>query len=358
MNKFLIKISGFILLILSLLVSVNYWGDGARIFDSEFERNIADIILNNQNATNITNYDDRILQKEIISRINKRPDIAVLGSSRTILINSTFYESEKFINNSVTGASLQDLIAIYQLYKNKQLLPKKIILGVDPWLFNTNNKKDRWRTLESAYESFSDKAIARNENLISNELKQLFSLSYFQASLKNIPSVIKGKSNPIPSNEIYNQTITKQVDGSLSYGNEFRNASSSEVKKKVEEFVSGKIYSLENYNSISDELMTEFNQFCNTIIADQVALEFILAPYHPTVYEKLQSEYPMVEKSEKLALEFAKNNKIKSYGTFDPIRLQLNSNDFYDAMHCKQSTILKILRVEQMSDEYTSIANW
>ena len=71
--------------------------DAAKIFHTGYERNIANIIYSSKNATNISNYDERILQKELINKIKSKPDILILGSSRTMLINSSYFESSASI---------------------------------------------------------------------------------------------------------------------------------------------------------------------------------------------------------------------------------------------------------------------
>lgn len=358
MLKFIYKISIFSLLILTFLISVNYWGDSAKIFHPDYENKIAKIIFSNQNATNISNYDERILQKELINKLESSPDVLVLGSSRTMLINSTYFNDEKVINNSVSGASIEDLIAIFQIYNTKKILPKKIILGVDPWIFNKNNGQIRWHSLSKEYYSFKNKKSENQESILNNKFKQLFSLSYFQASFRNLPNVIVGKSDPIATGKIYNQSNTILMDASLSYAKKYREVSHEQVNIKARNYITGNIYSIEKFNKISPLIFKEFEHLCMAILDNNIELSFFLAPYHPIVYEKIKQDYQIVLETENKLREFAKETNIECLGSFSPITAGIDSQGFYDGMHSKENTIKKIMKVQPNSNVYKSLGNW
>jgi hypothetical protein len=358
MKKFIFKISQSLLFFFLFLVSVNYWGDSAKIFQTGYENKIADIIFNNKNATNISNFDERILQRELINNLEIRPDIMVLGSSRTMLINSTYFKGSKFINNSVSGASFEDLISIFQIYKTKKILPKKIILGIDPWIFNRNNGQESWKSLRNEYYSFTNKKTIKKESIINNKFKQLFSLSYFQSSFRNLPNVIIGTNDPIATDKINNESNTKLVDGSLSYNKIYRESLNTNVEILVRSNVSKDIYSIENFNIISPKIFDEFEDLCKNILDNNIELSFFISPYHPIFYEKIKQDYPMVLLTEKIILKFAKENNIKCFGSFNPMTEELESQDFYDGMHDRESTIKKILKIKTHNTKYNALAKW
>lgn len=356
MKKFIIKTSVFAIVILTLLISVNYWGDAAKIFHTGYERKISEIIYSGKNAANISNYDERILQKELINKIKGKPDILIIGSSRTMLINSSYFEDKKVINNSVSGASIEDLIAIYQMYKIKKNLPKKIILGIDPWLFNENNGQTRWNSLKREYYSFFNKTI--DKDILNNKTQQLFSFSYFQSSLRSLPAAILGKSNPIASNKIYNESNTKITDGSLAYSEKYRNASVTDIDNKTKNYIAGKIYSFEKFDIISTEIFKIFDALCKEIQVNDIELSFFLAPYHPLVYAKIKEDYKIVLEEEKKISKYAVQNNIKILGSFNPVKIEIDNFGFYDGMHSKEKTIQKILKVRTHNNVYKSLGDW
>ena len=193
MKKFLKKILLISTPLMILLVVINYFIDPAKIYDSKYEKKISNILINGNFVTNINNYDERILQKEIINSMRNPKEVLVFGSSRTMLINSSFFPNKTFFNNSVSGASYEDFIAIFQIYKENNLLPKKIIIGIDPWLLNKNNRQIRWKSIESYYK--------KNKELTSysfsfQKFSQLISLSYFQSAIINLPEYFLFKTEP------------------------------------------------------------------------------------------------------------------------------------------------------------------
>ena len=125
----------FFLPVLILFLSVNYWVDPANRFSGgKYERGLAELVLAGKHAANVTDYDERVFEKFYIAGTTHKKDLIVLGSSRTLPIGaaSGLFRDKNYFNNSVSGASLEDLMAIYSLWRQKGLLPSAIVLGLDP----------------------------------------------------------------------------------------------------------------------------------------------------------------------------------------------------------------------------------
>jgi hypothetical protein len=133
---------------LLLIVFTNYFGDAANIFNRDHEKEIARIVGEGNNV-NISNYEERLFQEELITNLDFSPDIVIIGSSRIMQLNKDIFPGSRIINNSVCGASLEDLIAIYQIYKENNKLPEQIFIGIDPWTFQKDVKRTRWKSIES-----------------------------------------------------------------------------------------------------------------------------------------------------------------------------------------------------------------
>lgn len=345
MKYFLIRIISYCLPLFIVLVSVNYFGDAAHIFNANYEMKMVDIICQGKNVTNISNYDERSFQRLLINKLKTCPEVIIVGSSTTMLINSDSFNKKIFFNNSVSGASIEDIVGIYQLYVSRSFIPRKIVIGIDPWTFNEQNKLTRWKTLKSEYQRF----IRRNGFKPTYSIKnfntnyyELISPSYFQSSLKNLIYNINNiNSIGITANKL-NAGNTVLNDGSLVYGKVYREAPSDQIMEKVNNYIQGDIYSIEKFDRLSPRIMEVFNKFIEELVSLNIEVVFFLPPYHPKVFEKIRSGYPSVIDSENFIRKLASGKNIKVLGSFNPIIAGVGNSDFYDGMHCNESGIAKI----------------
>ncbi|MDR3564212.1 MAG: hypothetical protein P4N59_22635 [Negativicutes bacterium] len=149
--------------------------DPAHVFDAKYAKDIADILLREKNAANVANYDDRRFQRYFIQNNKAGKDIIVFGSSRSLQIDNSIFPGHSFFNHSVFGASLEDHIAIYQLYREQNRLPRTIIIGVDPWILNRTNNQTRWLPLKNEYQDGIRALGLSNYNLIEDLKRQYMS---------------------------------------------------------------------------------------------------------------------------------------------------------------------------------------
>jgi len=349
MQKFIIRIFLFIFPMISIVILVNYVGDSANLFREGIEEYIANGILSGYNVTNVYNYDERLLQKHIILNSNTCPDIAVLGSSTIMLINSKYFKNRRVKNNGVSGVSIEDLIAIIQLYKTKNCLPENIIIGLDPWVLNENNNQSRWRTLINEYNNFFDGKIESSANTIyveNSTFYQLVSPSYFQSSLKALLSSKSKPGKPLLTLDSINSATTRLQDGSLSYGDSYRSLSAEQIEFKVSQYLSGRIYSIDKFNQLSPRIIYQLDKLLEFLISKKVCMTFILAPYHPKVYDHIASskKYSKVIESEIYFNALSEKYNVKLIGSYNPHQLNINKSYFYDGMHLNEKGIDKLLQ--------------
>ncbi|GAB5522323.1 MAG: hypothetical protein Roseis2KO_01950 [Roseivirga sp.] len=347
MKGFLKKGSIVVLPLILLLTVVNYFGDAAKIFHSDYEKEMVRILNQGFNVTNITNYDERVFQRHFIQSLKEAPDIVVLGSSRTALIGSELLNENSVINNSVSGASIEDLLALYQIYKSNNLLPEKFMIGIDPWMFNMNNGQTKWKSIATEYEEFLNRG---NDNLTFldglGKYSQLLSLSYFQASLPEVTKNLKGLGLPLASEKRVNESNTKLGDGSLTYSDALQSVSQEQVEKEVDEYLSGAIYGVEDFFEISPAYLEQLKMLLTDMIEEEIEVSLFMAPYHPRVYSILSLDYPLVQETEVIVKNLSRDLRVTHYGSFNPSTDDLKPGDFYDGMHCKIAGIKKILKLK------------
>lgn len=199
MRKFLLKLL-FLLPIPIIVIVTNYVVDPANLFRNTMTENdgkthedqMVNYIAQQYNATNVGSYNERLFNKAFINSMTGSPDIAVFGSSKAQLIDDTFFD-EQLVNNSVTGATLEDILGLFQIYYGKSEMPKKIILELSPGMLNGQNTSTRWKDLELEYDLLHaillGKTDPKKDNFgwsIAPKYYELISFEYFQQSIKKV----------------------------------------------------------------------------------------------------------------------------------------------------------------------------
>lgn len=342
--------------IMVLIVGVNYYVDPANIFRSNsYEDGIAQILLHGENVTNISNYDERALQRYYINGLTKAKDIVALGSSRSMGVSSDLFPGKEFFNNSVSGATIEDYIAIYQLYRAKGLLPKTLIIGLDPWLLNKNNDQFRWQSLRIEYEQLiktisPEKYAFQLDNLFFLKYAELLSFSYFQKSvqllIENASSMKSRGGNYQAISDVASDQAIKLFDGSLRYDKKTREAGLQEVSKLAIAYtLEEPVYSLRKFNNLDANLINLFESFIDYLISNKVSVFFFFPSYHPTTYKILitSDKYKNIVRAEQYFKAIASKKGIRVFGSYNPEDCLLNEADFYDGMHMKQEAYKKVI---------------
>ena len=206
MKKFIIKLILFFLPF-TIIPIINYTVDSYYLFGrSKQLEEIADILLSGKSITDLENFNDRYLQKQIINKMKNIPDVIALGSSQTMELRTSYLGQPpgSFFNHSVAAGNLSDMIAILGCYKKRGHLPKKIIIGVSVQLMFVKSVSiffsKRWEALAGEYyylqtliekrNPFSFELFLRAEAAIQ-EYKLLFSFNYALTNFKNIKYLLE-----------------------------------------------------------------------------------------------------------------------------------------------------------------------
>lgn len=114
-----------IVAILACIALINYKIDPAQIF-ADYDT-MARIFSEGNNIEVKSNMNERLFKKTIIEQLKNPVDTLVVGSSRGMIIYQDLF-NEPIFNASVSGAGIEDHMAMLDIYINKIGLPKKIIL--------------------------------------------------------------------------------------------------------------------------------------------------------------------------------------------------------------------------------------
>jgi len=332
------------------IVATNYVADPARLFsDDSYEQGLATLWLRGENAANVVAYDERLAQKRYIAGLRQPKQIVAMGSSRALQIRSQLFGGYSFFNNGVNGASLEDFIAIYQLYRSWGLKPEAVILDLDPWLLNRNNGLPYWGTLAEEYsEAVRGWGVSAPPPLLAQRLwltrrSELFSPSYFQNSIKALAANNEGYyATRATSSSDVNIRLS---DGSLVYSSDYTDRPADVVRLAAIAYADiDPVYGLGNFRELDPELGDLFKVFVRSMKQDGVRVVFLLPPYHPEAYTRLiqSNQYKIIVKAQGFFTNFAAQENITTLGSYDPAEAGCDEGDFIDGMHPDEGCMGKI----------------
>ncbi len=336
----------FIVIIIFFVVvgSFNYKIDSLGIVNSNsYLNNAARDLAHGHMIAGLKNFDERIFKKKVIENIKENIEWVVLGSSRSMLLRKrTFLNSnEKFHNYSVSGASLEDYIALTSIHiDNQHKFPKNIILGVDPWIFNKHNEQNRYLSFVDDYNKLISKIDTdQSINEKPQYIQKLFSIEYL---IENINFIKNNISNNLKGYYIVDtiniDASIREIDGSLQYPYKRRNPNFKEVEYAAIQYTNGNAYSLNNFTKLDNVEL--FKSFILYLKNNDVNVILYLPPYNPISYDLLlkNEKYSIINQVENYLLSFSEKYDIKLIGSYNPHKYNFSYKDFIDGDHGLDNT--------------------
>lgn len=99
-----------------------------------------------------TDFDQRLWVRTRLSDVC--PRVLVLGSSTVGGLSSAMLKERSFLNAWLTGPTLADYEALFIVLSELGCVPRFVIMGVDPWLFNAAETNERWRSLSAEWRRY------------------------------------------------------------------------------------------------------------------------------------------------------------------------------------------------------------
>lgn len=357
MKKYLPKIL-VLLPVIFIFAGFNYLIDPENLFSGEkYEKGIADDMLKGENVTGLYNYDERLLQKYFIAGMKSAPDVVVLGPSRTMLINADVLnvKNEEVINNSTSGPTIEDELAIFDMYIRKGWYPKKVIIGVDPYYLN--EKKTTRKLYSSIRDYYFDicdsigvKAEKDHEFFFKyRNLEKLFLIQYFQESI--LFAINTGNKHSYEGTDSkFNKTITKLPDGSIVYGEKLREKTPEEVAEGIKSINGDELTSyfqpIEKYDQ---DYINKFEKFITFLRSKGIEVDLVMPPFHPLWFEhfKKDNRFKLYLATEDFFRNYAHQNGLHFFGSLNPSVCGVSGSDFYDEMHLKAPGMSKVMKLER-----------
>ncbi|HAD96662.1 MAG TPA: hypothetical protein DCG19_04600 [Cryomorphaceae bacterium] len=337
MKRFLLKLLGLIPFFL-IIGAVNYSIDSKNyITENEQLNEAAEQIM----AGKLIATRERLLQhdfvKRYIDRRGKKDEVNVMGSSKCMVIDSSFFPRSSFFNYYVSNSSFVEYLAITYWLDEKDLLPDTLIMELSLSQFH-NMYTGQPEYYYDACKTFCNQLNIPPPDMEGSPHKSaayhLFSLSYFFLNLQQN----KSEKYFVTRDPHLKNHFVLQPDGSLWVG-QYLQLSKEEKKRRVQDPTADKLEWIKN---LDPNVKQGFRALIEFLQSKHTTVILYLPPYHPETYRLYVKDNPLFEELNSLSNELQSEYKLEKLGAYNPYELQLDDRYFYDALHISKEGFAKI----------------
>ena len=280
---------------------------------------------------------------------------AVIGSSHIMQISSTRKERSlsdncpSLINLGVSGASLEDYLALSETILRNEKPPKVIVFGIDPSNFNFN-RDSRWTSHKQNFFNMKSKLEGEyhgdNSSPSLGLLRNLINREYLQRSVQLILSErLPIENAPEFDHQVGLDDPVLLQDGSLIYSGRNMQQDVAEKIIKIHDFY-GDIFRIRGSRWVTEKAVELFILLVNHLQQQKFKIIFVLTPYHPAVWNIVEhSGITEVNVVESKVHEIARLTGAKVIGSYNPNHIGCTADEFFDALHGKAICLTKLERV-------------
>ena len=337
MRRFLLYLIKIGIPVILLICSINLIITPEVIYKCDYMDRIIDMARQGYNTTNVeSNLDERIFKKKYAELYkNHKIDYLILGSSRLMPVSQEAVKGASILNLAISGAKIEDLIAIYQVSRDNHITASNVILGIDPLFFNANYGGEWWKAIAEYYYEFENITDFVNYSKITD---RLFSIDYFRLAINSIQNKGNDDTALFFTKNYINNGYTRRKDGAIYYPKGFREEEVDEVNNVAINF------DIHEYafDSLSTERINMIEELIDSIQKKGSNIIILCCPYHPIMYQRI-SQRKCVQNTILYLNRLTEKKQIKMIGHYDPKIVGFSAKDFYDATHAKKESIDTLL---------------
>lgn len=344
-----------VLTVYSVVISVNYFVDPANLYHEGTVTKLVDCLNDGKNVKIPANIDEGVFQEKRIATMTWNPETVIIGSSHVMYM--PFDDGSMVYNAGMSGAYLGDYYALIGLLQYYDKMPKKIIIGVDPWTFMRGSLDGKHPSLHR-YAEYMKKNIDGSQdtyyggNYIDDKLKELVSLSYFQSSVEY------ARKNRLRKAEEHVEAVSDDLIGDdakiLVDGRRVPSVKNFLTQQEIDEEIlkllnKGTMYQMgTGFKDVQHDNIADFEKLLQYLQANGVEVSIYLPVWHPKIYSFFcESEaFSGVKRIEDTIRKIGYGYHIPVHGGYDPRDCGITENDFMDYLH---------LKPEKMKENYELI---
>ncbi|MBI3160794.1 MAG: hypothetical protein HYZ26_14440 [Chloroflexi bacterium] len=332
MKAFLTKLTIFTLPLAALVAGVNYRADPASLFRHDYERAMAARLLAGEALGVNRNYDDRLLVRLLAEGRDAPPALVVLGSSASLELTADDFcaGTAGFWNVSVSGAGLNDYLALVEVLRVNEQWPQRIVLEITPRLLQANPNEVRWQTLRGEYAAMVAALYPESPQPAAGAwlppgLGELFSPAYFQESLAALISRRGEDADPFRIGE---RKAVKLPQGAQVYPPALVPDAAG-----VQALVNSYLVEYPSWPAPDPGRQETLRRLVDYLAGQGVEVSIYFPPFHPAVYAAWGGDRIAVQAYEAFVAELAAAGGASLLGRHDPAPFGLTAADFRDGVH-------------------------
>lgn len=358
----------FVLPVFCMVAAVNWYVDSYAYLRVTYDQICEQMTDASMNVTGLeeSDFNDRKLLLACLNRQKEPKELIVAGSSRVMNFEHQMFGTDSFYNTALSESTMDDLLAVVGILEQNGQLPKRMLIGVDAFLFNTSHNNDRYMELEEyaismreqlcgleSVENIAKKADASGErdsgDVMDGKIQlptgrddsKWLSLDYFRYNVTCLPR--RKRFMVDYTREWETEQYLKHYDGSVAYQRSLREVDVSEVeeltRRSIEEHV---VYRMTDFKEIDEESMELLDALVGYLQERGVEVMLYLPPYSPMMYNYIESEeqYRITFEIEDRIKQMASRRNVELYGSYDPAGCGLEMTDLYDIYHVKTEKMM------------------
>ena len=292
-------------------------------------------LLSQNNYVYYENMDDRRFIEARLFYPLEPVNSIIVGSSRVMQINSSTI-GKNIQSLTVAGASIEDDI-VFGLEALAKLNYQNIYISADPWLLNRFDGQNNYQSVSELLDYWMNRLDSHLPPI------QFLDSSYSESETapgSNVFSSLRNHSLPdkyiLPIDGQIEASMKRAYDGSLIY-DESKVNQSFDIQKHSRQLH----YAMREFD-YDIESIEKLEKFVSYLKSNNIIVTLILSPYHPNLYQLMETRKPIYLEIEDWYREFAERNGIRIIGSYDGRIVGCGENEFYDGMHPTSSCMQKL----------------
>ena len=359
-SKYLKLITGLCSFGLIVVATINYTVNPGKIYPPLLISDSYNKLLPKQIVKQLVQSDHGIIvkndtwnERDLKHALALRPttaQCAVIGSSRIMQISSVRKERllsdncPSLINLGVSGASLEDYLALSEAILRNEKPPKVIVFGIDPWSLNFD-RDSRWVRYKQNFFNMKSKLEGEyHDDNSSSTLALMRNLINREYLLRSVQLIRSERTRPIKNVQEFDHQVGLDdpvllPDGSLIYsGKHIRNALALEVSGIHDFRIRGSRW-------VTEKAVELFTRLVKYLQQQKFKIIFVLVPYHPAVWDITeQSAVTAMKVVESKVHEIARSTGVQVVGSYNPSNIGCTADEYFDAIQGKTICLTKLER--------------